>query len=179
MANIIVGKSTSSNSVVFYDPVTRFTYTPDLYKLDSNYLPTTVYPANIMYNGGLFYGLYRNFTDTAADPFPSWNTNYLYSLRHDNYNQRIFSIYPHPFFQLNHPLYAIYHWNWWRQVSKTQFWATWHPNSTSRLDPISYPLHTYRILSSHLAEFSIQNSIRRWWWILQVNRNAQPSHVTM
>ena len=59
-----------SNTIVFYNPITRCYYRPKVFKLDEGRLPVTNFPKHVKYEGGLTCGLFRNRTDPTPEPFP-------------------------------------------------------------------------------------------------------------
>ncbi len=65
-----MGRSNTSNAMVFYNPTTNQYYKPDTYKLDPSRLPSTAFPKTIVYNGGIFADLYRDNTPHVPEPFP-------------------------------------------------------------------------------------------------------------
>ena len=67
---IAVGRDDKSNSVVFYNPITRRYYRPPAFKLDETRLPITNFPKSLTYDGGLTCGLLRNRTDPTTEPYP-------------------------------------------------------------------------------------------------------------
>ena len=70
MEGIAVGRSTTSNAMVFYNPTTKQYYEPDTYKLDPSRLPSTAFPKTIVYDGGIFADLYRDNNPNVPEPFP-------------------------------------------------------------------------------------------------------------
>ncbi len=69
MDGIVVGCSSSSNAILVYNPRNQRYYEPDSYKLDPNYLPSSVY-TNIVYDGGLFVSLHQDDTPQISEPYP-------------------------------------------------------------------------------------------------------------
>jgi hypothetical protein len=67
---IAVGRDDKSNTIIFYNPITKNYYCPPNFKLDEGCLPVTNFPKSITYSGGLTCGLLRNKTDPAPEPFP-------------------------------------------------------------------------------------------------------------
>ena len=67
---IAVGRDDTTNTIIFYNPLTRSYYRPPAFRLDEGRLPVTTYPQSIKYDGGLTCGLYRNRTDPVSEPFP-------------------------------------------------------------------------------------------------------------
>ena len=67
---IAVGRDDRSNTVVFYNPITKRYYHPPAFKLDEARLPVTSFPKSIRYDGGLTCGLLRNKSDPTPEPFP-------------------------------------------------------------------------------------------------------------
>jgi hypothetical protein len=70
MDGIAVMRDEKSNTIVFYNPITRAYYSPPSFKLDPTPLPITLYPKHIRYNGGFVYGPLRNNSDPVPEPFP-------------------------------------------------------------------------------------------------------------
>ncbi len=70
MEGIAVGRSNTSNAMVFYNPTTKQYYEPDTYKLDPSRLPSTAFPKEISYDGGIFAELYRDSNPNIPEPFP-------------------------------------------------------------------------------------------------------------
>ena len=67
---IAVGRNDTTNTVVFYNPITQSYYCPPAFRLDKGRLLVTTFPTYIRYDGGLTCGLVRNRTDLVAEPFP-------------------------------------------------------------------------------------------------------------
>ena len=67
---IAVGHDSATNTITFYNPLTRQYYRPQAFKLDESRLPITMYPKSIHYDGGLTCGLLRHNTDPVPEPFP-------------------------------------------------------------------------------------------------------------
>ncbi|KAL7549847.1 hypothetical protein ACHAWF_013106, partial [Thalassiosira exigua] len=67
---IAVGRDEKSNTIVFYNPITKSYYRPQAFRLDESRLPATTFPTSIRYDGGLTCGLFRNRTDPVPEPFP-------------------------------------------------------------------------------------------------------------
>ncbi|KAL7525881.1 hypothetical protein ACHAXR_001202, partial [Thalassiosira sp. AJA248-18] len=67
---IAVGRDDRSNTIVFYNPLTRSYYRPQNFRLDEHRLPVTNFPKSIKFDGGLTCGLLRNKTDPVPEPFP-------------------------------------------------------------------------------------------------------------
>ena len=67
---IAVGRDDRTNTIVFYNPLTKSYYRPPAFKLDEGRLPVTNFPKSIKYDGGLTCGLFRNRTDPTPEPFP-------------------------------------------------------------------------------------------------------------
>lgn len=70
LEGIAIGRSDTSNAMLFYNPTTKQYYEPDTYKLDPSRLPSTVWPLTIKYDGGIFADLYRDATPHIPEPFP-------------------------------------------------------------------------------------------------------------
>ena len=60
MIGIAVGRSTKTNALSIYNPITKQYYEPDTYKFDPSRLPCTEFPAQIHYDGGLHANIYRH-----------------------------------------------------------------------------------------------------------------------
>ena len=58
MIGIAVGRSTKTNALSVYHPITKKYYEPDTYKFDPSRLPCNEFPNQIRYDGGLFVDLY-------------------------------------------------------------------------------------------------------------------------
>ena len=69
MDGIIIGRSTTSNAILVYNPRNQRYYEPDSYKIDPYRLPTSVYPT-IIYDGGLFVSLHRGDVPVISEPYP-------------------------------------------------------------------------------------------------------------
>jgi hypothetical protein len=69
LEGIAVGQSSTSNAMIFYNPRTSAYYKPDSYKLDPSRLPSTVWPSDITYDGGMFADLYRDTHPHLPEPF--------------------------------------------------------------------------------------------------------------
>jgi len=67
---IAVGRDSATNTITFYNPITRQYYRPQAFKLDESRLPISMYPKSIHYDGGLTCGLLRYNTDPVPEPFP-------------------------------------------------------------------------------------------------------------
>jgi hypothetical protein len=67
---IAVGRDEQSNTILFYNPVTKKYYSPPVFKLEPNHLPVMLYPKNIRFDGGFVCGPLRNRTDPVTEPFP-------------------------------------------------------------------------------------------------------------
>ena len=70
MEGIAIGRSETSNAMIFYNPITKNYYEPDTYKLDPSRLPSTTWPNTITYDGGIFADLYRDANPNIPEPFP-------------------------------------------------------------------------------------------------------------
>ncbi len=66
---IVTGRSSTSNTLLIYNPQNQQYYEPDSYRLDSYHLPSSVY-ASIVYNGSLFVSLYRDGSIPTCKPYP-------------------------------------------------------------------------------------------------------------
>jgi hypothetical protein len=70
LEGIAIGRSETSNAMVFYNPLTKQYYEPDTYKLDPSRLPSSVWPSQITYDGGMFADLYRDCNPNVPEPVP-------------------------------------------------------------------------------------------------------------
>ena len=70
IAGIAVGRDEKSNTIKFYNPLTKAYYSPPVFKLDEGRLPVTDFPTRISFDGGLVCGLHSNNTDPGPEPFP-------------------------------------------------------------------------------------------------------------
>eukprot|EP00956_Cyclotella_meneghiniana_P012602 scaffold17913_cov36-Cyclotella_meneghiniana.AAC.1 len=70
LAGIAVGRDEKSNTIRFYNPLTRSYYSPPVFKLDEGRLPVSLFPTKITFDGGLICGLQSNNTDPSPEPFP-------------------------------------------------------------------------------------------------------------
>ena len=66
---IIVGRSSTSNAILVYNPRSRKYYEPDTYRIDPYRLPCSVY-SDVRYDGGLFCSLLRDDNPTQEEPYP-------------------------------------------------------------------------------------------------------------
>jgi hypothetical protein len=69
MDGIVVGRSSTSNAILVYNPCNQNYYELDSYRFDPYHLPSSVYP-NIVYNGGLFVSLQRDASPQISKPYP-------------------------------------------------------------------------------------------------------------
>jgi hypothetical protein len=69
MDGIVIGRSPTSNAIVIYNPRNQRYYEPDSYKFDTYRLPSSVYPT-IVYDGGLFVSLHRDYAPSISEPYP-------------------------------------------------------------------------------------------------------------
>ena len=70
MHGIAIGRDDSSNTITFYNPITRKCYSPPTFKLDFSSFPNAIYPRLVRYDGGFVCGPLRNNTDPVPEPFP-------------------------------------------------------------------------------------------------------------
>jgi len=70
LAGIAVGCDDRSNTIIFYNPITKSYYRPPAFSLDESRLPSTNFPKSIRFDGGLTCGLLRYRTDPINEPFP-------------------------------------------------------------------------------------------------------------
>jgi hypothetical protein len=66
---IVVGRSSTSNAILVYNPRNQRYYKPGSYRLDAYRLPSSVYPS-IVYDGGLFVSLHCNDSPPPLEPYP-------------------------------------------------------------------------------------------------------------
>jgi hypothetical protein len=78
MDGIAVMCDEKSNTIVFYNPITRAYYSPPSFKLDPTPLPVTLYPKHVRYDGGFVCGPLRNNSDPVPEPFPPGTRVQLY-----------------------------------------------------------------------------------------------------
>ena len=74
MIGIAVGRSTKTNALSVYNPVTKQYYEPDTYKFDPSCLPCTEFPSRINYDGGLHADLYRQSHHKRPGAISSWHS---------------------------------------------------------------------------------------------------------
>ena len=67
---IAVARDDKTNTITFYNPLTKSYYRPPAFKLDEGRLPVTNFPKSLRFDGGLTCGLLRNKTDPTTEPFP-------------------------------------------------------------------------------------------------------------
>ena len=70
MQGIAVGRSTKTNALSVYNPITKQYYEPDTYKFDPSRLPCNEFPSQIHYDGGLYADLYRHSHKNVPEPYP-------------------------------------------------------------------------------------------------------------
>ena len=70
LAGIAVDRCDKSNTIKFYNPITKSYYSPPVFKLDESRLPITQFPTKITFDRGLVCGLMRYNTDPVPEPFP-------------------------------------------------------------------------------------------------------------
>ncbi len=75
LEGIAIGRSETSNAMIFYNPITKQYYEPDSYRLDPSRLPSTVWPTTIIHDGGIFADLYRDNHPNVPEPFPPGTRN--------------------------------------------------------------------------------------------------------
>ena len=69
MDGFIVGRSTTSNAALIYNPRSKKFYEPDSYKIDPHRSPLAVYP-ELKWDGGLFCSLYRDKAPAQDEAYP-------------------------------------------------------------------------------------------------------------
>jgi hypothetical protein len=67
---IAVGRYRQTNTILFYNPLSKSYYRPQAWTLDETRLPITHWPHLIKYDGSLHCGRYSNRTDPIPEPFP-------------------------------------------------------------------------------------------------------------
>jgi len=67
---IAIARDDRSNTITFYNPITKSYYRPPNFRLDEGRLPVTNFPKHLKYEGGLTCGVFRNRTDPVPEPFP-------------------------------------------------------------------------------------------------------------
>ena len=70
LAGITVGWCNKSNTIKFYNPITRVYYSPPVFKLDKGKFPVSLFPLRLISCGGLTCGFLQHNTDPAPEPFP-------------------------------------------------------------------------------------------------------------
>ena len=70
MIGIAVGRSTTTNALTVYNPITKKYYEPETYKLDPSRSPCSEFPLQIHYHGGLYADLYRHSHKNVPKPYP-------------------------------------------------------------------------------------------------------------
>jgi hypothetical protein len=70
LAGIAIRRDEKSNTIRFYNPLTKAYYSPPVFKLDKGWLPVTDFPSCITFDSGLVCGLHSNNTDPGPEPFP-------------------------------------------------------------------------------------------------------------
>ena len=68
---IVVGQSTKTNALSYYNPITKQYYDPDTYKFEPSRLPCTKFPSQIHFDGGLHADLYRQIHKNTPEPVPA------------------------------------------------------------------------------------------------------------
>jgi hypothetical protein len=66
---IVIGRSSTPNTILVYDPRNQRYYKPDSYTLNQYHLPSSVYHS-IVYNGALFVSLHCNSSTPTSKPYP-------------------------------------------------------------------------------------------------------------
>jgi hypothetical protein len=66
---IIIGRSPTSNALLVYNPRNKQYYEPNSYRIDSYWLPGSVY-RDIKYDGGLFCNLIHDDNPTMEEKYP-------------------------------------------------------------------------------------------------------------
>jgi hypothetical protein len=67
---IAVGRDAQTNTILFYNPLTKSYYRPQAWTLDETRLPISHWPSHIKYDGSLHCGRYHHRTDPLPEPFP-------------------------------------------------------------------------------------------------------------
>jgi hypothetical protein len=69
MDGIVIGRSPTSNALLVYNPQNKQYYEPDIYRLDSYRLPTSIYP-DVKYDGGLFCSSVSDDNPMMEEKYP-------------------------------------------------------------------------------------------------------------
>jgi hypothetical protein len=69
MDGIVVGRSSTSNAILVYNPCNQHYYEPNSYRFDPYHLPLSVYP-NIIYDSELFVSVHRDDSPQISKPYP-------------------------------------------------------------------------------------------------------------
>ena len=68
LEGIAIGRDDRTNTIVFYNPITKSYYCPPAFRLDEGHFPANSFPS-MKYDGGLTYGSYCDHTDPIPEPF--------------------------------------------------------------------------------------------------------------
>ena len=85
MIGIAAGRSTKTNALSVYNPITKQYYTSDMYKFDPSCLPRTRFPAQIHYDGSLHANLYRHSHKNVPEPYPLSTPLKILGMDNDEY----------------------------------------------------------------------------------------------
>ena len=69
MDGTVLGRSSTSNALLVWNPRNNQFYQPDTYRIDPYRIPGAVYPP-LKYDGGLFCHLYRNGAPSQDEAYP-------------------------------------------------------------------------------------------------------------
>ena len=71
IARIAAWQDEKTNTIFFYNVMTRSYYRPPAFRLDKDTLPVILFPKSISYPGGLTCGLMHNYRNPVAEAFPT------------------------------------------------------------------------------------------------------------
>ena len=69
LEGIVLGRSSTSNAILVYNPRNQWYYEPDSYRLDSYCFLSSVYPS-IIHGSGLFVSLHHDGFAPPSEPYP-------------------------------------------------------------------------------------------------------------
>ena len=70
LEGIAVGRDDRTNTIIFYNPLTKSYYHPPAFCLDALCLPVTNIPSSIRFDCDLTFGILQNWKDPVPEPFP-------------------------------------------------------------------------------------------------------------
>ena len=70
LCGVAIGRDSLSNTIQFYNAITHLYYSPGTYSLEKSCLPSTLFPKEIVYDGGMIEGLHPNQQDPKPGPYP-------------------------------------------------------------------------------------------------------------